>query len=603
MNKINVIESDNVYEISFQYDPSVIELIKNVPGRRWNSEEKLWTIPSSNLGMLLNQFKGTMYEHSLNVYSSENIDVTPSLDVSVKIPDVDISDFEFQVAEGMNPYKHQLDFIKYASTKEGKGFLLGDDMRLGKSLEVLNLALYRKQHNSNFKRCLIICNIATSRFNWIDDINKHIHSEECGYILGSRIKRNGDITYKDSKEKLEDLKLNRTYGKKGSDPLPFYIITNVESIRYKSGKSYPIAEAIIDMVNAGEINMIAIDEVHVNMSPQSMQGKVISKIFNDTLGNVEWIPMSGTPITKSPIDLYLPLKLVKGHSFKSYWAWCQHYCIYGGYGNHDIISFKNIPEIKIMLQMNMLRRLKSQVHDMPPKNRIIEYVENTEYQKKLYKEHQLDLMSRREAIINSMNPMTELLILRQINGSPELVDKDIEIDTSYIKYNAKLQRLLDLIHEIVDVRQEKVIIYSNWVKPLQTLYKFISKEHKVCCFTGTMKEEVRQKHKRVFINNPTYKILIGTIGALGTAHTLTVANNVIFYDEPWNPDIRTQAEDRIYGLNTTKTANIYTILTKDTVDDRVHNILANKQMISDYMIDGDMSIRKNPQLFDMLLRS
>lgn len=602
MNKINVIESDNVYEISFQYDPNVIELIKNVPGRRWNSEEKLWTIPSSNLGMLLNQFKGTMYEHSLNVYSSENINVTPSLDVSVKIPDVDISDFEFQVAEGMNPYKHQLDFIKYASTKEGKGFLLGDDMRLGKSLEVLNLALYRKQHNSNFKRCLIICNIATSRFNWIDDINKHIHSGECGYILGSRIKRNGDITYKDSKEKLEDLELNRTYGKKGSDLLPFYIITNVESIRYKAGKSYPIAEAIIDMVNIGEINMIAIDEVHVNMSPQSMQGKVISKIFNDTLGNVEWIPMSGTPVTKSPIDLYLPLKLVKGHSFKSYWAWCQHYCIYGGYGNHDIISFKNIPEIKIMLQMNMLRRLKSQVHDMPPKNRIIEYVENTEYQKKLYKEHQLDLMSRREAIINSMNPMTELLILRQINGSPELVDKDIEIDTSYIKYNAKLQRLLDLIHEIVDIRQEKVIIYSNWVKPLQTLYKFISKEHKVCCFTGTMKEEVRQKHKRVFINNPNYKILIGTIGALGTAHTLTVANNVIFYDEPWNPDIRTQAEDRIYGLNTTKTANIYTILTKDTVDDRVHNILANKQMISDYMIDGDMSIRKNPQLFDMLLR-
>lgn len=164
----------------------------------------------------------------------------------------------------------------------------------------------------------------------------------------------------------------------------------------------------------------------------------------------------------------------------------------------------------------------------------------------------MDLISRREAIINSMNPMTELLILRQINGSPELVDTDIEIDTNYVKYNAKLQRLLDLIHEIVDIRQEKVIIYSNWVKPLQTLYKFISKEHKVCCFTGTMKEEVRQKHKRVFINNPNYKILIGTIGALGTAHTLTVANNVIFYDEPWNPDIRTQAEDRIYGLNTTK---------------------------------------------------
>lgn len=601
MNRINVVEAEDVYEITFQYDPNIIELIKNVPNRRWDSTEKIWTIPKSNLGMLINQFKGSIYERNVNIVSSENINVTPSLDVKSKIPDVDISDFKFRCSDDCKPYKHQLDFIKYASTKSGKGFLLGDDMRLGKSLEILNLALYRKQHVSHYGHCLIICNIASSRYNWMDDIEKHLASvDESGYILGTRIKRDGSFRYDTGAAKLEDLTTLHMYGKPEYD-IPFYMITNVESIRYKQGRKYPIAEKIIELIHIGEISMIAIDEVHVNMSPTSTQGKIIQQIFKETDGEVEWVPMSGTPITKSPLDLYLPLKLVHGHTFKNHWGWSNYFCIYGGYGDHEILGYKHIPELKIMLQSNMLRRLKSEVHDMPPKNKIIEWVENTPIQEKLYNSTRNEIRSNRDTILNSLNGLSEFLKLRQVNGSPELVDDSITIDKNYIKKNAKLQRLLDLLVEIVDIRGEKVIIYSNWVQPLKTLYMFISTKYKVCCFTGTMKEETRQKHKRVFINNPEYKVMIGTIGALGTAHTLTVANNVIFYDEPWNPDIRTQAEDRIYGLNTTKTANIYTILTRNTVDSKVHEILNNKQLISDYTIDNKLSIRKNPELFNMLI--
>ena len=95
--------------------------------------------------------------------------------------------------------------------------------------------------------------------------------------------------------------------------------------------------------------------------------------------------------------------------------------------------------------------------------------------------------------------------------------------------------------------------------------------------------------------------MLGTIGALGVNHTLTSANNVIFYDDPWNPATKHQAEDRVYRIGTTKSVNIYTVIVKDTIDEVVNNILKNKQDMSSYIVDNGLDIRNNPELFDMLV--
>ena len=84
-------------------------------------------------------------------------------------------------------------------------------------------------------------------------------------------------------------------------------------------------------------------------------------------------------------------------------------------------------------------------------------------------------------------------------------------------------------------------------------------------------------------------------------HTLTVARNVIFYDEPWNATDKAQAEDRAYRIGTTSSVNIYTLITKGTIDERVHNILYTKDGISRYIVDGSLDIHSNPELFDLLL--
>lgn len=600
---INVVQNDSLYEISFQYDPEIINLVKSVPSRRWLPDRKLWTIPKEKLGFFINQVKGTIFESQVKIYSNEDLNQNATLDSTYNIPDIDLGDIEFRVKEGATPYSHQIDFLKYAIDREQHGnmhgFLLADEQGLSKSAETINLALYNKE-KYGFKHCLIICCVNTAKFTWKYEIDAHTRGEYEGYILGTRLKRDKETEKYESssKQKYEDLNSMKKYSK--DEDIPYFIVVNIEALRYKVGKNYPITDRIIELINSGNINMVAMDEIHKNTSPQSMQGKQILKIKRQTQDKAEWIPMTGTPITNRPTDVFLPLKVIDGHDINSYWNWCQEFCVYGGYGGYEIVGYKNIPKLKAMLQGNMIRRVKSEVLDLPPKIQYTEYVENTNYQNKLYQDIVKDIESNKEDILESLNPMTQLLRLRQVNGSPEIVDDELVVDKNYIKYNAKLIRLLELLEEIHE-RNEKVLVFSNWVEPLRTLYKFVSKKYNVCAYTGTMKSEDREKDKQKFMEDPKYTVMLGTVGAMGTTVTLTAARNIIFYDEPWTPADKEQAEDRIYRIGTKDSVNIYTLITVNTVDEHVHDILYTKKGVSKYIIDNKLDLHKNPKLFNMLL--
>lgn len=605
MSTIRAKENGDIYEIRFRYDPYLVACIKGVPGRTWNPNGKFWSIPKDKLGWLVNSLKNTPYENQVVVQSTESININASIDATTDIPDIDVSNIPFYVKEGATPFKHQIDFMKYAIDRQSRGlnggFILGDDQGLAKTCECMNLALYNRD-NKGFKHCLVICCVNSAKYNWVQDIKDHTRGKEVPYILGTRFKRDKITTRCDTggKEKLEDLTTGHMYGDINAPELPYFIIVNIEAFRAKKGKSYYFTDEVIKWVNTGKIHMIAIDEVHKNTSPSSLQGKQILRLKKYTGSLVEWIPITGTPIVSKPTDVFLPLKLVDGHNFSSYYTWCQQFCIYGGYGDHEIVGYKNVPMLKDMLQSNMIRRLKSDVLDLPPKIRYTRYVDNTSYQEKLYQCVTSDIRNDKIKILSSLNPLSKFLRLRQVNGSPELVDSELKVDKNYIKKNAKLIELLDILEEIHE-RGEKVVVFSNWVEPLRTLYKFISQRYKTCCFTGTMTESDREIHKQTFQNNPEYTVLLGTIGAAGTVHTFTAANNLIFYDEPWTPTDKAQAEDRIYRIGTTRSVNIYTILSRNTIDDRVHNILYTKELVSSYMVDNKLDIYNNPEVFDMLL--
>ena len=601
---ITAVQNQEVYIIRFKYDPEIVQLVKNVPGRQYVPEHKYWTIPLARLGFLQQQLKGTPYETQFKVYSAEHINENATLDATESIPDIDLSGIPLYVQDGEHLFNHQLDFMKYAIDRQRKGlhsgFILADDMGAGKTLELMNLALYNRQFNK-VKHCLIIACVNSAKYNWVEDIKKHTNGQEVPYILGSRKKRDGTIiTDGSSSDKLKDLLCGHMYGDKEEPALPFFIVMNIEAIRMISNRRYPIRERLTTLCNKGYIGMIALDECHRGLSPSSKQGKQILKLKKDIEAQLEWIPMTGTPIVNKPTDVFVPLKLVDGHTFKNYYSWCENFCVFGGFGNYQIIAYKNTPELKRMLQANMIRRVKKDILDLPPKIRTIEYVENTSYQTKLYEQVVKDMIMHKDEIITAVSPMVKFLKLRQVNGNPELIDNTLTVDKSYLGKNSKMIRLLDLVNSIIDCG-EKVVIFSNWVESLRTVYKFLAKDHKVCCYTGTMKSDVREAQKKQFIEDPECKIMIGTVGALGTSHTLTVARNVIFYDLPWNQATVEQAEDRCHRTGTTETVNIYYLITKDSVDEKVYNLIMQKDGVSKYIVDNELVIKDNPQLFEFLL--
>ena len=129
---INVIQNNDEYRITFPYDFKIKELVKAVPGRRWNPEGRYWSIPLNHLGMLISQFKGTDYEDMLLIKSTEDINVNQTLDATQSIPDIDISDVKTYVKDDGKLYEHQLDFLKFAINRQNhrnmNGFICCDEM-------------------------------------------------------------------------------------------------------------------------------------------------------------------------------------------------------------------------------------------------------------------------------------------------------------------------------------------------------------------------------------------------------------------------------------------------------------------------------------------
>ncbi len=606
MSLIKLIENGEVYEVSFPYDEHIVSMIKEVPGRQWHPSSKIWTIGKDRLGFFLKQLEGTIYADKVDVISSEHINENATLDSTNAIPNVSIDKVQTYCQEGSDLYPHQKDFLKWAlyrqhTRKDMSGFILADEPGLGKTIETMNLALYNKR-NSMFEHCLIVCCVNTAKYNWYDDILKHTNGKYHPYILGSRKKRDGSIRQKDlaSKDKLADLQTGHMFGDVNEPLLPYFLITNIESFRVRNGKHMPFTEQVINMILEGHINMIALDEIHKNASPSSTQGKQLLNIKKKTGDKCMWIPITGTPIVSRPTDVFTPLKLIGKATCRDYYSWCQQYCIYGGFGDKEVVGYKNIGQLKYLLQGNMLRRLKSEVLDLPPIIFNDVFVENSKYQSKLYKSVLEDVQANKESILSSINPMSALLRLRQVNGSPELVDDELEVDSQYPSMNAKLSKLFELLYEIVS-RGEKVVIFSNWVAPLRTLYKFIHKQYSVSVYTGTLSDSEREAQKQKFMNDDSCEILLGTIGAAGVSHTFTVAQNVIFYDEPWTYADKQQAWERVHRIGTKGTINVYTLITRNTVDDSVHDIVYNKKHISNYIVDGQIDLKSNPALFDLLL--
>jgi len=228
---------------------------------------------------------------------------------------------------------------------------------------------------------------------------------------------------------------------------------------------------------------------------------------------------------------------------------------------------------------------------LPEKTRINEYVEMDEEQARIYRMVKADIQSELDRIKKASNPLAELIRLRQATGYTGIL-------STTVKESAKLDRMEELVAESY-ANGKKVVIFSNWTQMTDAVEERLS-NYKVCVITGETKDEDRNTIKNDF-QAGKYDVLVGTTGAMGTGLTLTAATVEIFMDEPWNKARKEQAEDRCHRIGQNSNLTIYTLLTKNTIDERINDIVEEKGEMANMIVDGQIKKEDRGSLVDYLL--
>lgn len=540
--------------VSFDYNPDIVNYIKQMGTRVYNPDNHTWEMPINNIIGLCNKFENEEIKIE-GIYEDLH-----KQEFEIDIP----KDFEFKT----KPFAHQIDGVRFGLNK--KRFLLGDDQGLGKTKQIIDFVGCLEK-TATINKVLIICGVNSLKYNWQSEIG--IHSDEKGWVLGTRFRKTTGKAYEGStKDKLADLE---------NLPDSRYLITNIETLRAgaekisKSKYHFPVAEKLAELCKKGIISVIAFDECHKSKDPTSLQSRAMSLLSAPYMA-----AMSGTPLMNNPLDLYFPLSWL-GYEKHSFYQFKQHYCTLGGWGGSQVVGYKNLEEIRALMDEVMLRRLKTEVLDLPEKIRKIEYVDMTAKQAQIYNEVYMGVMNELQKIKFSNNPLSMMIRLRQATGWTGILSQTVQ-------ESAKMDRMVELIEEI-SASGQKAIVFSNW-ESMTEIAREKLKAYNPAYITGATKADDRMNEVTRFQNDKNCKVIIGTIGAMGTGLTLTAAQNVIFLDSPWNMALKAQAEDRAHRIGTQGTVNVITLVCKNTIDERIEELVEKKGQIADALVDGKVSI-------------
>lgn len=537
--------------VSFEYNQKIVDTIRSLATRFWNKDTKEWEVPLKKLQYLLDNL------------SEFDFDISGKY-VSLEKPIAEVpKDFSFKTT----PYEHQIRGFNFGLQNDK--WLLGDEMGLGKTKQVIDIAVAKKLMYG-YEHCLIVCGVNGLKWNWFNEILTH--SNEKPHILGQRRRKNGNIFIDGAKAKLDDV-LN-------IDELPYFIITNIETMRNQD-----IVDELITLCKSETIGMIAFDECHKAKDPNSQQGKGMLKLKAHTQ-----IAMTGTPLMNTPLDLYFILKWL-GEEQNSFYKFRYRYCVMGGFNNYQILEYRHLDELQERLNDIMLRRLKDDVLDLPEKTYVDEYVELTSKQAKIYCEVSEEIKENIDKIKCAPNPLAELIRMRQATGYTGIL-------STTIKESAKLDRMEELVEEAVN-SGKKVVVFSNWTQMTTPIAKRLEK-YNPAVITGEINADTRQLMVDKFQTDNRCKVIIGTSGAMGTGLNLYAGSVIIFIDHPWNRALYDQCVDRCHRIGQTKNITIYNIIAKNTIDERVWEIVNTKGALSDAIVDGKITNNREA-LLDFLL--
>ena len=534
--------------IDFYFNQYIVDALKTLPTYHYHKREKCWEVPLCYLGRVLDSltFLDDIQLKLLDTPEDGKFHFNRKYNLEA------LSETE-RISFKASPFPHQLEAVDFLLQQE-KSLLL-DGCGVGKSLEMILFAETLKKRGI-IDHCLVITGIAGLRGNWEREIQKF--STESVVTIGKYITRTGTTRYRSMVKRAEQLK-NKID--------EFFVLLNVESIRDPK-----IVEAIKTSEN--KFGLIAFDESHKIGAPDTTQFNNLMKLDSDFK-----VAATGTLIVNSPLSAYPSLKFTDNDSailsnFKS------QYCSFGGgFGNNQIIGYKNLDVLREEIDNCSIRRTLYDVRaDIPQLTIDTEYLEMDENQLKFYEAIKEGVKEEADKIeLKASNLLALTTRLRQATACPSvLTTQSIE--------SIKVQIAFEYIQEIVS-QGEKVVVFSVFKEPLNQLASKLE-GFRYTLNTGDTDDATVMSNVTRFQEDPNEQVFLGSCSKMGVGYTLNSSMYLIFIDTPYTFALFEQCYQRVHRISNTRPAYIKVLVCKETIDERVQEIVATKKDLGEYLVDG-----------------
>lgn len=449
----------------------------------------------------------------------------------------------------LRPYQLRGYSWMYRNSRIGFGSIIADDMGLGKTLQVIALLLKFKEEKAINEKHKALVIVPTGLLtNWQSEIEKFAPS------LSSHIHHG---TGRDLKEFKADVMLT-TYGVVRSDA---------------------------DLLKKHKWQVMVIDEAQNIKNHDTAQSKAVKSI-----GSQIRIAMSGTPVENRLSEFWSIMDFSnKGYlgtvkSFKEDYA--QPIQVF-----NDEKVVQRFRKVTAPFMMRRMKNDKSIITDLPDKIEQNQFSVLTKSQAILYEKTMQLAMDEIEGISSSDHEslfkrqglvLQMILALKQICNHPTQFLKNGKFDASL---SGKTELLFELLESIVD-SGEKVLIFTQFSEMGKLLERFIEERfgEKPMFYHGGCNVTQRQQMVDRFQNNRADKIFLLSLKAAGTGLNLTAASHVIHYDLWWNPAVENQATDRAYRIGQKKNVMVHRIITKNTFEERIDEMIQKKKHLADMTV-------------------
>jgi SNF2 family DNA or RNA helicase len=162
----------------------------------------------------------------------------------------------------------------------------------------------------------------------------------------------------------------------------------------------------------------------------------------------------------------------------------------------------------------------------------------------------------------------------------------------YTGGSGKMELLEELLEELIE-GEHRILLFSQFTTLLEIIKSRLEEKNiKYLYLDGTVPSYKRKNIVDNF-NEGEGSVFLISLKAGGTGLNLTSADCVIHFDPWWNPAVEDQASDRAHRIGQENVVEVFKLITKDTIEEKIFELQIKKRKLIDSVIqEGETFISK-----------